>query len=300
MEHERVLALGFFDGVHLGHAALLACTRQRAQALGLTAAALSFDTHPDTLVRGTPVPLLNTMDERAYLMRTLCGIEQVIFAHFDVAMMHLPWEEFVEDYLVRQLRVRHVVCGHDFRFGDRGAGNAQRLREKCRALNIGCDVIPAVEQDGQTVSSTHIRALLQDGACEQAVRQLGHGQLLTGLVERGAGRGAALGFPTANLSLQPGLLIPAYGVYRAQAEVNGRRYPACVNLGVHPTLGALERPVAEANLIGFAGDLYGKELRLWLQARLRGEKRFESVDALRAQVLADRRSVEEFSCNCSE
>lgn len=300
MEHERVLALGFFDGIHLGHAALLERTRQRAGALGLTAAAMSFDTHPDTLVRGTPVALLNTMAERAYLMRSLCGIEEVIFAHFDTAMMHLPWETFVEDYLARQLRARYVVCGHDFHFGDRGAGNAQRLREKCSALHIGCDVITPVELDGQTVSSTRIRALLQDGACEQAARWLGHGQLLTGVVERGAGRGAALGFPTANLRFQPDILVPAFGVYRAQAEVDGRRYAACVNIGVHPTLGALAQPVAEANLIGFAEDLYGKELRLWLQARLRGERRFESVDALRAQVLADRRSVEEYySCNCS-
>lgn len=294
MEHERVLALGFFDGIHLGHAALLQRTCQRAQMLNLTAAALSFDTHPDTLVRGTPVTLLNTMRERELLMRSLCGVQEVIFAHFDEAMMHLPWETFIEDYLARQLRARYVVCGHDFHFGDRGAGNAQRLQEKCHALSIGCDVIPAVEQDGEIISSTRIRALLQAGACAQAVRQLGHGQLLTGLVERGAGRGAGLGFPTANLRFQPGILVPAFGVYRAQAELDGVSYPACVNIGVHPTVGTLAQPMAEAHLIGFSGDLYGKELRLWLQARLRGERRFESVAALRAQVLADRRSVEEF------
>ena len=157
MQHDRVLALGFFDGIHLGHAALLNKTRQRAQELGLTPAAMSFDTHPDTLVFGTRVPLLNTMAEREFLMRRLCGVEEVLFAHFDEAMMHMPWEVFVEDYLVRRLRARHVVCGHDFHFGDRGQGNPARLCEKCCALGVGCDVIPEIQLDGQCVSSTTIR-----------------------------------------------------------------------------------------------------------------------------------------------
>ena len=294
MEHNRVLALGFFDGIHLGHAALLNKTCERANELGVTAAAMSFDTHPDTLVFGTPVPLLNTMAEREFLMRRLCGIEEVIFAHFDAAMMHMPWEAFVEDYLVGQLHACHVVCGHDFHFGDRGQGNPDRLREKCRSLGIGCDVIPEIRLDGRCVSSTEIRTLLQQGACEAAVRCLGHGQLVTGTVCRGAGRGAGLGFPTANLPLADGVLVPAFGVYRAEAEVDGQRYPACVNLGVHPTVGALARPVLEANLIGFSGDLYGKELAIWLQAHLRGEMRFESVEALRARVLYDRQLVADF------
>ena len=141
MVHDCVLALGFFDGIHLGHAALLDRTRQRAQALGLTPAALSFDTHPDTLVFGTAVPLLNTMAERELLMRRLCGMERVIFAHFDEAMMHMPWQVFVEDYLVRQLHAKHVVCGHDFHFGDRGQGDPARLQEKCRELGIGLSLI---------------------------------------------------------------------------------------------------------------------------------------------------------------
>lgn len=294
MEHNRVLALGFFDGIHLGHAALLKKTCERAKELGATAAAMSFDTHPDTLVFGTPVPLLNTMAEREFLMRRLCGIEEVIFAHFDETMMHMPWEVFVEDYLVRQLHACHVVCGHDFRFGDRGQGNPDRLREKCRSLGIGCDVIPEIRLDGRCVSSTGIRTLLQQGACETAVRYLGHGQLVTGTVCRGAGRGAGLGFPTANLPLADGVLAPAFGVYRAEAEVDGRVYPACVNLGVHPTVGALKKPLLEANLIGFSGDLYGKELAIWLQAHLRGELRFESVEALRARVLYDRQLVADF------
>ena len=166
MVHDCVLALGFFDGIHLGHAALLDRTRQRAQALGLTPAALSFDTHPDTLVFGTAVLLLNTMAERGLLMRRLCGMERVIFAHFDEAMMHMPWQVFVEDYLVRQLHAKHVVCGHDFHFGDRGQGDPVRLQEKCRELGIGCDVIPEIRVDGSTVSSTRIRKAVEEKAAE--------------------------------------------------------------------------------------------------------------------------------------
>ena len=278
MQHDRVLALGFFDGIHLGHAALLNKTRQRAQELGLTPAAMSFDTHPDTLVFGTAVPLLNTMAERELLMRRLCGIEEVIFAHFDEAMMHMPWEVFIEDYLVRRLRARHVVCGHDFHV----------------ALGVGCDVIPEIQLDGQCVSSTTIRALLRAGDCKAAARLLGHGQLVTGIVQKGAGRGAGLGFPTANLIFSPDVLVPAFGVYRAEAELDGRHYPACVNIGVHPTLGALQAPVLEANLIGFSGNLYGKELAIWLEDHIRGELRFESVQALRDRVLYDRQLVADF------
>lgn len=291
MQHDRVLALGFFDGIHVGHAALLQKTCARAKELGLTAAALSFDVHPDTLVYGAPVQLLNTTAERAFLMQRLCGVQEVLFSHFDETMMHMPWQSFVEEELFTRLRARHVVCGHDFRFGDRGEGTAQRLKAACERLGMGCDIIPEVRLDDQCVSSTRIRELLADGQCAQAVRLLGHGQLVTGTVARGAGRGTGLGFPTANIPFAPEVLIPAFGVYRARAEVDGRTYPACVNIGVHPTLSALPTPGLEANLIGFCGDLYGKELAIWLEDRLRGEVHFESVQALRTRVLQDKAQI---------
>lgn len=155
-------------------------------------------------------------------------------------------------------------------------------------------MIPEIQLNGQCVSSTAIRALLRSGDCKTAARLLGHGQLVTGTVQKGAGRGAGLGFPTANLLFSPDVLVPAFGVYRAEAELDGRRYPACVNIGVHPTLGALQAPVLEANLIGFSGNLYGKELAIWLEDHIRGELRFESVQALRDRVLYDRQLVADF------
>ena len=185
----RVIALGFFDGVHIGHGALLRRTRERATELGLRAAAMSFDSHPDTLVSGVPVPLINSMDDRAALMRRLYGIDDVIFAHFDRAMMEMPWEDFLGDFLVRQHGAAHLVCGHDFRFGYRGQGTPERLREYCAAHGLGCDVIPEVLLDGRTVSSTYIRTLLTEGQMEEAERYLGHAHVLSGVVRHGFGRG---------------------------------------------------------------------------------------------------------------
>lgn len=292
MNERRVIALGFFDGVHIGHGALLKKTCERATELGAIPAAMSFDTHPDTLVFGTPTELLNTMDERKHLMQSLYGIEDVIFCHFDKAMMNMDWEAFVEDYLVRELHACHLVCGHDYHFGARGFGNAERLTEKCRALGLGCDVIGEVKLDGVTVSSTYLRRLLKEGRMEEAVRFLGHGHIISGIVQHGDSRGHTLGLPTANLALDASLLVPAFGVYGGWADAGELgRYPTAVNLGVHPTVHELPRPVAEASLLGFEGDLYGKFLRLELLFQVRPEQRFSSLPELTAQIARDQQTV---------
>ena len=292
MNKRRVIALGFFDGVHIGHGALLKKTCERAKALGAIPAAMSFDTHPDTLVFGTPTELLNTMDERKHLMQSLYGIEDVIFCHFDKAMMNMDWEAFVEDYLVRELHACHLVCGHDYHFGARGFGNAERLTEKCRALGLGCDVIGEVKLDGVTVSSTYLRRLLKEGRMEEAVRFLGHGHIISGIVQHGDSRGHTLGLPTANLALDASLLVPAFGVYGGWADAGELgRFPAAVNLGVHPTVHELPRPVAEASLLGFDGDLYGRFLRLELLFQVRPEQRFSSLPELTAQIARDQQTV---------
>ena len=292
MNERRVIALGFFDGVHIGHGALLKKTCERAKALGAIPAAMSFDTHPDTLVFGTPTELLNTMDERKHLMQSLYGIEDVIFCHFDKAMMNMDWEAFVEDYLVRELHACHLVCGHDYHFGARGFGNAERLTEKCRALGLGCDVIGEVKLDGVTVSSTYLRRLLKEGRMEEAVRFLGHGHIISGIVQHGDSRGHTLGLPTANLALDASLLVPAFGVYGGWADAGELgRFPAAVNLGVHPTVHELPHPVAEASLLGFEGDLYGKFLRLELLFQVRPEQHFSSLTELTAQIARDQQTV---------
>lgn len=180
MTRPCVLALGFFDGVHIGHGGLLRRTRETADRLGVPAAALTFDTHPDTLVSGHSVPLLNTPEDRAALMREYYGIDEVLTLHFDRETMTQPWERFAEETLLGRYHAVHLVCGHDFRFGDRGAGNPEKLAAFCAQRGIGFDRIDVIELDGAPVSSTRIRALLEAGDMAEAVRCLGHPHVLTG------------------------------------------------------------------------------------------------------------------------
>lgn len=231
MNERRVIALGFFDGVHIGHGALLKKTCERATELGAIPAAMSFDTHPDTLVFGTPTELLNTMDERKQLMQSLYGIEDVIFCHFDKAMMNMDWEAFVEDYLVRELHACHLVCGHDYHFGARGFGNAERLTEKCRTLGLGCDVIGEVKLDGVTVSSTYLRRLLKEGRMEEAVRFLGHGHIISGHCAAWRQPGAHVG-PSDGKS-RIGRLPPRPGL-RGLRRLGGRGRAWPVSRGSEP------------------------------------------------------------------
>ena len=287
MDTPRAVALGFFDGVHIGHGALLHRTRAAADRLGIQAAAMSFDVHPSRLLSAAPQPLLSTMAERRFLMQRLYAMDEVIFEHFDRAMMEMLWETFVDEYLVRQLHAQYVVCGHDYRFGFRGEGTAQLLQAACAARGIGCEIVPQVTLDGVRVSSTVIRSQLERGDMETARRFLGHPQLVSGVVSHGNHLGHTLGFPTANLPFAPEILVPPHGVYAARAELDGRTYDAVVNVGVHPTAGSLPAPVLEANLLNFSGSLYGRTMHVWLYARLRPERRFASLDALRAQITQD-------------
>lgn len=277
---KRVIALGFFDGVHLGHAALLNKARQEAERLGCKAAALTFDQHPDEVVFGRKTPLLNTLPERERLMKERFGMDEVLTLSFDAAMMQMPWERFAEDILCDRFRAEAVVCGHDFTFGHKGRGNAQRLRE---TFGENCHVIEAVELNGETVSSTRIRELLQQGQVEQANQMLGRNHFLTGEVIHGKQLGRTLGTPTANLLLQKNVLAPAFGVYAAR--VDGK--PAVTNIGVRPTVDDGEAVTVESWLLDFDGDLYGKTVTVELLSFLRPERKFSSVEALKEQILLD-------------
>lgn len=281
----RVVALGFFDGVHLGHGALLNMVRRRAKELDAVATVMSFDIHPSTLIVGRSVPLISSNQDKIWLMKSLYGIEDVILAHFDLKMMHQPWEEFVTEYLVKELGAVHVVAGHDFRFGDRGSGNAQRLQAKCAELGIGCDIIGMVELDGQQIHSTLIRELISAGDMEQANHYLGHPYTLTNTVGAGKRLGHTLGFPTVNLHFEENILIPAYGVYATKVYVEERCYIAVTNVGVRPTVEQTSKVNVEAFLLDFSGDLYGKTVRVEFFRHLRGERRFPSLDALTAEVM---------------
>lgn len=286
-QSKRVIALGFFDGVHIGHGALLRRAAERAEELGAAPAAVTFDAHPDAVILGQEISLLTTPAERTDLMRRLYGIREVIVVRFDAALMHMDWREFVTDLLVARHGAVHLVAGHDFHFGYMGAGNPERLRQLCGELGIGCDIIAPVTLDGITVSSTYIRTLVAQGEMERAMEFLGHPYTLTDQVRHGKKLGSRLGFPTLNLHIPPGHVVPAFGVYAARVWVDAQVYSCAVNVGVRPSVDDQGGITVEGTLLDFTGDLYGKTVRMELHHHLRPERKFESLDALRAQVLQD-------------
>ena len=283
----RVIALGFFDGVHLGHGALLSRCAQRARELNAVPAAFTFDLHPSALIPGKePVSLLSTPADRAGLMERLYGIREVLIAHYDQAMMTTPWRQFITDYLLRDHAAVHLVVGHDFHFGYKGEGDPQKLQALCRELGVGCDVIPKVELEGITISSTYIRSLLSKGDMDRAAQFLGHPYVLTDTVSHGKKLGSTLGFPTVNLHFAPGLLIPAHGVYACKAVFeNGDSRLAVTNIGIRPTVQDGDWVTAEGFLLDFDGDLYGRKVRMEFFHYLRPEQKFPSLEALRSEVM---------------
>ena len=286
-EIKRAIALGFFDGVHIGHGALLRKTRERAAETGAIPSVLSFDVHPDTLVFGKEVPLINSALGREDLIRRLYGIDNVVFLHFNRHMMRMPWRDFA-DNLIDELNVGWIVVGHDFSFGYRGEGTAEKLRETCAERGIGCDVIPPVMLDGRIVSSTWIRSLIAAGEMEQAARYLGHPHTLLDTVHSGYHLGTKMGAPTINMHFPEGVIVPKHGVYAAKVFLeDGSEHVAVTNVGVRPTVGEGNRLTVESHLLHYSGNLYGRQARLEFHRFLRPERRFASFEQLSEQIRRD-------------
>lgn len=277
-----IYALGFFDGVHIGHQALLRACQLLAREKGCQAGVITFSSHPDTLVRGSTPPLINMPEDRETLLREQFGMDTVVTLPFDNKMCSTPWQDFLE-MLRREYRAEGFVCGDDFRFGSKGTGTAALLADYCRRENLSSAVVPEQILDGTRVSSTYIRTLLESGQTEQAARFLGHPHMLTGTVVSGKQLGRTLGIPTANLHLPEGLVVPRFGVYACLAWVGESRYPAVTNVGTRPTVAGSGITV-EPWLLDFTGDLYGQELKLEFYRFLRPEQKFSSLEALQAEI----------------
>ena len=282
VRRKTVYALGFFDGVHVGHQALLRECKALAAGVGCRAGAVTFVSHPDTLVRGETPRLLNTEGERCEMLRRF-GMEEVLRLPFDEVLKTMPWQDFLT-LLQTEHGAAGFVCGDDFRFGHRGGGTAALLRRFCEEKGLACAVVPEQTVDGLRVSSTRIRALIEAGEAENANRLLGHPHSLSGTVVRGRQLGRTIGIPTANLLLPEGVVCPAFGVYACKALADGREYLAVTNVGVRPTVSGAGITV-EPWLLDFEGDLYGKTLTLEFYAFLRPEKKFDSLEALRREIL---------------
>ena len=281
-----VLALGFFDGVHRGHAALLRQAVLVSEREGIPSAVMTFDTHPDTLVRGEPVELINSAPDRAWLIRHYFHIDRVEFFRFTEDTMRTPWRTFL-DTIRSELGAVHFVVGYDFRFGWRGEGTAALLRDYCRENALGCDIIDPVVIDGITVSSTYIRGLLKTGNMREAERFMGHPHILSDMVRHGRALGRKLGAPTVNMRFAPGVLIPRYGVYAAKAHLREGVFSAVTNIGVRPTVSSDHTVSVESHLLDYSGNLYGRPVLLEFVEHIRDEIAFSSVDELSAQISAD-------------
>ena len=285
---ERVIALGFFDGVHLGHGALLRRAVEEAKKRGCESAVFTFDRPPKEVITGVPCPLINSPEDRAELVKRLYGIDEMLMVPFDDEMRTTPWDRFVTDILVGRYGAVHLVAGHDHHFGHRNQGSPELLKEKCAELGLGCDIIPAVTLDGVTVSSTHIRKLLEEGDVETARAFLGHPHVLTQTVGHGRQLGRTIGIPTANLVAPPHVLLPKRGVYAAKITLpDGRAFGGVTNVGVRPTVNNGQDVTVEPWILDFDGDLYGQAIRVEFFRRLRDEQKFESLDALRSQIETD-------------
>jgi riboflavin kinase/FMN adenylyltransferase len=282
------LALGNFDGVHLGHQQLIKeCVDFAAINKG-TAAAYIFDPHPARVIKPSKAPkLLVTAERKAEILESL-GLDLLIYAPFTQEVAKCAPEEFVRYILVEKLNVQQVVVGFNYSFGFRGAGTPELLNHLGNKYGFKTKIIEPVEIDGQVISSSAIRQAIELGKIEQAAAMLGCYPALSGLVVKGEQRGKSIGFPTANLLVDPEITIPGTGVYAAIAKVDNRMIKAVVNIGSKPTFHEKYPTTVEAHLIDFQQDIYDKELQLTFLKKIRDERRFAGVDELVDQIKRDR------------
>jgi riboflavin kinase/FMN adenylyltransferase len=292
MLRRPVVTIGNFDGIHLGHQAILRTVVSRARALSGEAVVYTFEPHPRKVLRPESAPaLLTTLEQKLDLIEA-AGADAVVLEPFDLEFAKTPPDAFVRECLHHRLRPVEVYVGYDFHFGRDREGSMRLLTELGPKLGFAVTIIPEVEIEGGDVNSTRIRQLLAEGQCEPAARMLGRPYSVRGMVVRGDERGRTIGFPTANLAPENEVL-PAAGVYTGTLRLlddgdppGDSRLRVVVNVGMRPTFQGRELRV-EAHAIDWTGDLYSRRVELSFGTRLRGERRFESVDALRAQIAAD-------------
>ncbi len=281
------LAIGNFDGMHLGHQALVLSSVRWARERNFQPCALTFSPHPVEIIRsGTVIPAITTQSDKARILEEL-GIGLVLVQRFSLELSRLGADVFFEKFVKAVFGAKAVFVGDDFRFGHERKGDPAMLATLGRAQNIETCVQPEVSFCGERISSTLIRKLIIDGDMPKARALLGRPYLLTGLVVAGSQRGRLLGIPTANIVIAQNKLIPAFGVYAARFYLGGQSWRSVVNIGVRPTFGSDSKPTIEAHVLDFDQSLYGENIGLELFERLRPEQKFESKEALVSQIHED-------------
>ncbi len=289
---KRVIALGFFDGVHLGHGALLEKTKQVAKEKDLIASVLLFDRHPSQILSGSPTPLLNTNSEREMLLTRFYEMDEHLSLTFDEACALLSWDKFISEVLIGKFNAEHLVAGFDFRFGRFGKGDVNLLRAFCREKGIGCDIIEPVEVNGEIVSSTLIRAYLDQGHIQQASALLGHNHFISAPVIHGKELGREIGVPTINQNFAENACVPRYGVYKTRVHIGNDTYIGVTNVGVRPTTEESDVPRLETYILNFSGNLYTETVTLEFLEFIRAEQKFANVDELKQMIQKDIKKAE--------
>lgn len=285
--HGVCLALGFFDGLHLGHQHVIRQARIDARARGASTVVATFDPHPLTVVRPDKAPrLLQSLHQRIAAIEAQ-GADAVLVLGFDEVLSRETGEAFVRSLVHGFGGLRSFTVGQGFHFGHGRSGNVPLLRTLGRELGFSVNAVAPIHIGAEIVSSTRVRSALREGKLNQVAELLGRPYGIAGTVVRGDQLGHSLGFPTANIPVD-GLELPPFGVYAARARHAGGEFPAAVNLGLRPTLQSTQPQLRfEAHLMGFQGDLYGKELSVELVSFLRPERRFAHLEALKAQIVKD-------------
>ena len=283
MKENRIFALGFFDGVHLGHQALLKACVELAEKMDEETAAITFGQHPQSLYSHQTPPLLGTLQDRFRLLMQY-GMDHIYEFPVTNKVMSTNWRAFLDELM--DYGGVGFVCGDDFRFGYRGEGNPDTLRSYCAEKGLPCIIVPEQTLEGVRISSTHIRGLIEAGDMETAARFLGHPHMLSGEVVSGRQLGRTIGVPTANILIPEGVVVPKLGVYATECLIDGIRYKAVTNIGSRPTVDG-HQVRAESWLLDFDGDLYGKRITLQFNKFLRQEQKFADLEELRQQIQLD-------------
>ncbi len=293
IQRPAVLTLGVFDGLHLGHQLIVRTVVERARETGAVPTVITFDPHPRAVLHPESAPpLLQTLDQKVEGFGVL-GIEQTIVIRFDEKFSQTRAEEFLRDVVKDRLQAKEVYLGRGFAFGHNREGNIELLRRVSKELGFFADEVAEVRLRSQRVSSSKVRTLLAEGKVNLARRLLGRPYGVEGPVERGAERGAVLGFPTANLHPR-NRVIPRNGVYVTGTLIGGQWRRSVTNVGVRPTFGADAEPSVETFVMDWAGDLYGDVVRVRFLHRLRDERKFDSIEELRVQIENDVKRAQDY------
>ena len=284
--NRTAVALGNFDGMHVGHMAVLNAARSYC-AEGMTPVAVLFDEHSQKAITGKAPPMLMTASERERIVKKN-GLEIRTLVFNDVKNL-LP-ESFVKEILVEKLNAGAVCCGYNYRFGRRASGTAQTMREICEKFGLKCTVAGEVDVAGCAVSSTEIRSLIENGRIEQANDMLGRCFGFSSLVIDGDKRGRTMGFPTINQEIPDELVLPKFGVYETEVTVGNEKYKGVTNIGKRPTVGT-EKILSETHIIGFEGNIYGQVAEIKLLRFIRPERKFSSFEELARQIKSDKEEV---------